>query len=151
MPREKRNYKLIREQAHNMWSDGEKDLSVIASMYRVSPRTIEKWRREDNWVDAEVTEAELKKRLDKSMIQASIKAFEDYSDNPTDKEKQSLVFLIKHFQKQLDPVKELNNYILLFCEQVVDYFVKEGMDQERELFQANLRDIAEYLRVRNNG
>jgi hypothetical protein len=151
MPREKRNYKLIKEQAHSMWRDGEKDLSVIASMYRVSPRTIEKWRREDNWVDAEVTEAQLKQKLDKVMMEASIKAFEDYTENPTDKEKQSLVFLIKHFQKQLSPAKELNNYILMFCEQVVDYFIQQGMDQERELFQANLHGLAEYLRTRNNG
>jgi uncharacterized protein (DUF2164 family) len=151
MPKAKRDYKLIREQAKNAWLNGEKNLENLAKLYHVGLRTLEKYKREDKWADLELSDVHLDQKLERVMKEASIKAFEDYITNPADKEKQSLTNLIKHLEKKLNPTKELNDYILKFLDQLIDYLYEQGMDDVAQAVQANIHDIAEHLRVKNNG
>jgi len=151
MPRAKRNYKLIRTLACQNWIEGEEDLQKLADTYNVGVRTIEKWKREDGWQNREVTLVELRAKVEQLLLEASIKALEDYVANPTNQEKQSLVLLMKQFQKELSPAKELNAYIIKFLEQVIDFCIEKGFDELREQMQEHGHELCEYLRTRNNG
>ena len=114
-------------------------------------RTLEKWRREDDWQGAEVTIVELQAKAERLILEAECVALEDYINDPENKEKQSLINLIKHHKEQFAPSKELNQYVIKFMQGVVDFAIENGLEVLREQFQEHGREIADHLRVSNNG
>ncbi len=151
MPREKRDYKVIKALAKDSWRSGERDLQRLATAFDVGIRTIEKWRRDDKWQEAEVSVVELKAKAEKLILEAEIAALEDYIENPKDKEKQSLANMIKNHKEQFAPTKDLNSYIIKFISQVMEFAIENGLDTLRKELQENGRELAEFLRKSNNG
>ncbi len=151
MPRAKRNYRVIRALAHKAWREGEHDLEKLADSFNLGVRTIEKWKREDDWQSTEVSIVELHARVERLILEAECVALEDYIKDPENKEKQSLVNMIKHHKEQFAPSKELNQYVIKFMQGVVDFAIENGLEGLREQFQEHGREIADFLRVSNNG
>jgi hypothetical protein len=60
-----------------------------------------------------------------------------------------LVSLIKQNQKDSEPSKELNDYIVRFLDQVTDFMIEKGHETLLKQFNGIVIDLAEYLRVRN--
>ncbi|MCB5263001.1 MAG: hypothetical protein M0Q16_07940 [Candidatus Cloacimonetes bacterium] len=151
MARARRNYKVIRALAYKAWREGEHDLEKLANSFHLGVRTLEKWRREDDWQGAEVTIVELQAKAERLILEAECVALEDYINDPENKEKQSLINLIKHHKEQFAPSKELNQYVIKFMQGVVDFAIENGLEVLREQFQEHGREIADHLRVSNNG
>jgi uncharacterized protein YeeX (DUF496 family) len=80
---------------------------------------------------------------------ALIQALREYAKNPADTAIQSLVSMMKQDQKDRQPSKELNDYIVKFLDQVTDFMIEKGHETLLKQFQAILHDLAEYLRLRN--
>ena len=82
-------------------------------------------------------------------LKALIQALREYAKNPADTALQSLVSLIKQNQKDSEPSKELNDYIVRFLDQVTDFMIEKGHETLLKQFNGIVIDLAEYLRVRN--
>jgi hypothetical protein len=73
----------------------------------------------------------------------------EYAKFPADTALQSLVNLIKQDQKDSEPAKELNDYIVRFMDQSTDFMIEKGYETLLKQYQAIVLDLAEYLRQRN--
>ena len=57
--------------------------------------------------------------------------------------------MMKQDQKDREPSKELNDYIVRFLDQATDFMIEKGYETLLKQFQGIVMDLAEYLRTRN--
>ncbi len=111
--------------------------------------TVKKWIKTGHWEDLFREEHKLDREIKLARKKALIQALREYAKNPADTALQSLVSLIKHDQREQEPAKELNDYIVRFLDQTTDYMIEKGHESLLKLFQEIVLDLAEYLRVKN--
>jgi len=134
-----------------MYRSGQTDVDYLAGIYGVSSQTIYRWAKEGNWKTDIAELVDIEKDIQKNMLEALNAGLKQYKDDPGNKSLQSLVVLIKDYLKKSQPTKELNTYILLFLEQTVDYFISKNNEDLKIAFQENVVELAEFLRMKNNG
>ncbi len=137
------------KQAKAMYLAGNTDSANLAAIFNVSERTILRWIASYGWATEKSEEQQLEAEIDKAVKKALLEALRNYKDNPGEVALQSLTSLLKQYMQKNKPAKELNEYILLFVEQVVDYALDNDLESLREIWQENLVKIAEYLRAKN--
>jgi hypothetical protein len=143
--RAKRN--LVKE----AYEAGENDLGSLSKQYGIKLNTLQNWVRKYGWKEKTEKIAEIQERIEKNMMLALDKGLESYIENPGDSSLQSLVVLIKDYMIKTKPAKELNTYIIRFIDQSSDYFLQKGDENALQIYQENIVELAEYLRVVNRG
>lgn len=147
------NSKAFREKkddAFRAYIGGKTDAKEIALLVGCSPVTVGKWIKAGKWDKLQSESRKLDQKIGVARRKALLTALEEYSKDPKSTALQSLVSILKSEMRKDVPAKEVNEYIITFLDQVTDYMIEKGLTELLRLFQANLTDIAEYLRVRNS-
>lgn len=141
---------VLRAQARDMFIEGS-TFAQIAEHCKVPVRTIYNWHKRHKWDDSILQEVELEREILEQAKQTLLVGMKRFRENPKDQDLQSLVFMLKDLRRNQAPAKELNNYIVKFQSQVIDFCCERGYDDLRVRLQEVTHDLAEYLRSKNNG
>ena len=110
------NYEAKRESCREMFLAGRTVVRELADVLSVTPKTVRKWIREGGWRD-ELDELEtLDAKIRLNIRRALLMALKQYADNPQDTALQSLVSLLKQYQKELEPSKDLIDHMKRFLD-----------------------------------
>ena len=142
-------FRIKRDNCKEAYLNGKTDPLELAVIFGVSDITVRKWIKSGKWDELFKEERKLDHEISLARKKALIQALREYAKNPADTALQSLVSLIKQNQKDSEPAKELNDYIVRFLDQVTDFMIEKGHETMLKQFQGIVLDLAEYLRVRN--
>jgi len=135
--------------AFEAYLSGKTDARELAALVDCSPITVGKWIKAGGWDKIEGEERRLTRDISVARKKALIVALREYAKDPKNTALQSLVSIIKQEQKREAPGKDLNEYIVKFLDQTTDFMIERELTALLKQFQANLMDLAEYLRQRN--
>jgi uncharacterized protein YjcR len=144
-----REFRIKRDNCKEAYLNGKTDPLELAMIFGVSDITVRKWIKSGKWDELFKEENQLDHEIAIARKKALIQALREYAKNPADTAIQSLVSMMKQDQKDRQPSKELNDYIVRFLDQVTDFMIEKGHETLLKQFQSILHDLAEYLRVRN--
>jgi len=144
-----REFRIKRDNCKEAYLNGKTDPNELAVIFGVSDITVRKWIKSGKWDELFKEERKLDHEISLARKKALIQALREYAKNPADTALQSLVNLIKQNQKDSEPSKELNDYIVRFLDQVTDFMIEKGHETLLKQFNGIVIDLAEYLRVRN--
>ncbi len=144
-----REFRIKRDNCKEAYLNGKTDPLELAMIFGVSDITVRKWIKSGKWDELFKEENQLDHEITIARKKALIQALREYAKNPADTAIQSLVSMMKQDQKDRQPSKELNDYIVKFLDQVTDFMIEKGHETLLKQFQSILHDLAEYLRVRN--
>jgi uncharacterized protein YjcR len=144
-----REFRIKRDNCKEAYLNGKTDPLELAVIFGVSDITVRKWIKSGKWDELFKEENQLDHEIAIARKKALIQALREYAKNPADTAIQSLVSMMKQDQKDRQPSKELNDYIVKFLDQVTDFMIEKGHETLLKQFQSILHDLAEYLRVRN--
>ena len=144
-----REFRIKRDNCKEAYLNGKTDPTELAMIFGVSDITVRKWIKGGKWDELFKEENQLDHEIAIARKKALIQALREYAKNPADTAIQSLVSMMKQDQKDRQPSKELNDYIVKFLDQVTDFMIEKGHETMLKQFQSILHDLAEYLRVRN--
>ena len=142
-------FRIKRDNCREAYLNGKTEPTELAVIYGVSDITVRKWIKSGKWDELFKEERKLDHEISIARKRALIQALREYAKNPADTAIQSLVSMMKQDQKDRQPSKELNDYIVKFLDQVTDFMIEKGHETLLKQFQSILHDLAEYLRVRN--
>jgi hypothetical protein len=142
-------YRIKRENCKETYLNGKTDPIELGIIFGVSDITVRKWIKSGNWDSLFKEERKLDHEIKVARKRALIQALREYAKNPADTALQSLVSLIKQNQKDDEPARELNDYIVKFMDQTTDFMVEKGYETLLKQFQGIVLDLADYLRIRN--
>ena len=142
-------FRIKRDNCKEAYLNGKTDPYELAMIFGVSDITVRKWIKSGKWDELFKEENQLDHEIAIARKKALIQALREYAKNPADTAIQSLVSMMKQDQKDRQPSKELNDYIVRFLDQVTDFMIEKGHETLLKQFQSILHDLAEYLRVRN--
>ena len=142
-------FRIKRDNCRDAYLNGKTDPTELAVIFGVSDITVRKWIKSGKWDELFKEERKLDHEISIARKRALIQALREYAKNPADTALQSLVSLIKQNQKDSEPSKELNDYIVRFLDQVTDFMIEKGHETLLKHFNGIVIDLAEYLRVRN--
>ncbi|MDD3524215.1 MAG: hypothetical protein PHQ41_05900 [Candidatus Cloacimonetes bacterium] len=144
-----REFRIKRDNCKEAYLNGKTDPLELAVIFGVSDITVRKWIKSGKWDELFKEENQLDHEIAIARKKALIQALREYAKNPADTAIQSLVSMMKQDQKDRQPSKELNDYIVKFLDQVTDFMIEKGHETLLKQFQSILHDLADYLRVRN--
>ena len=144
-----REFRIKRDNCKEAYLNGKTDPTELAVIFGVSDITVRKWVKNGKWDELFKEENQLDHEIAIARKKALIQALREYAKNPADTAIQSLVSMMKQDQKDRQPSKELNDYIVKFLDQVTDFMIEKGYETLLKQFQGIVLDLAEYLRVRN--
>jgi uncharacterized protein YeeX (DUF496 family) len=144
-----REFRIKRDNCKEAYLNGKTDPLELAMIFGVSDITVRKWIKSGKWDELFKEENQLDHEIAIARKKALIQALREYAKNPADTAIQSLVSMMKQDQKDRQPSKELNDYIVKFLDQVTDFMIEKGHETLLKQFQSILHDLADYLRVRN--
>jgi len=144
-----REFRIKRDNCKEAYLNGKTDPTELAVIFGVSDITVRKWIKSGKWDELFKEERKLDHEISLARKKALIQALREYAKNPADTAIQSLVSMMKQDQKDRQPSKELNDYIVKFLDQVTDFMIEKGHETLLKQFQSILHDLADYLRVRN--
>ncbi|MDD2228710.1 MAG: hypothetical protein PHY48_04780 [Candidatus Cloacimonetes bacterium] len=144
-----REFRIKRDNCKEAYLNGKTDPLELAVIFGVSDITVRKWIKSGKWDELFKEENQLDHEIAIARKKALIQALREYAKNPADTAIQSLVSMMKQDQKDRQPAKELNDYIVKFLDQVTDFMIEKGHETLLKQFQSILHDLADYLRVRN--
>jgi uncharacterized protein YeeX (DUF496 family) len=144
-----REFRIKRDNCKEAYLNGKTDPTELAVIFGVSDITVRKWVKSGKWDELFKEENQLDHEIAIARKKALIQALREYAKNPADTAIQSLVSMMKQDQKDRQPSKELNDYIVKFLDQVTDFMIEKGYETLLKQFQSILHDLADYLRVRN--
>jgi len=144
-----REFRIKRDNCKEAYLNGKTDPCELAVIFGVSDITVRKWIKSGKWDELFKEENQLDHEIAIARKKALIQALREYAKNPADTAIQSLVSMMKQDQKDRQPSKELNDYIVKFLDQVTDFMIEKGHETLLKHFQSILHDLAEYLRMRN--
>ena len=144
-----REFRIKRDNCKEAYLNGKTDPTELAVIFGVSDITVRKWIKGGKWDELFKEENQLDHEIAIARKKALIQALREYAKNPADTAIQSLVSMMKQDQKDRQPSKELNDYIVKFLDQVTDFMIEKGHETLLKQFQSILHDLADYLRVRN--
>jgi len=142
-------FRIKRDNCKEAYLNGKTDPTELAVIFGVSDITVRKWVKSGKWDELFKEENQLDHEIAIARKKALIQALREYAKNPADTAIQSLVSMMKQDQKDRQPSKELNDYIVKFLDQVTDFMIEKGHETLLKQFQSILHDLADYLRVRN--
>ena len=144
-----REFRIKRDNCKEAYLNGKTEPTELAVIFGVSDITVRKWVKSGKWDELFKEERKLDHEIAIARKRALIQALREYAKNPADTAIQSLVSMMKQDQKDRQPSKELNDYIVKFLDQVTDFMIEKEHETLLKQFQSILHDLAEYLRVRN--
>jgi len=146
-----KKYRQLKALCREEYMKGETDTGRLSARFGVVRNTVRKWIKDGEWDKALDEERNLERQIESQTKRAYLAALRQYNESPGDANLQSLVSLLKQSRKELEPTKELRDYIVKFLDQTTDFMIEGGHETLLKLFQEQVHDLADYLKRRNNG
>ncbi|MCD4819858.1 MAG: hypothetical protein K8S23_14340 [Candidatus Cloacimonetes bacterium] len=148
-----REYKLKRESAHKLYLKSETDVAALSRIYDVTEKTIRTWIKKGKW-DTEYDEISgLEDEIRIAVKKALIKALKEYARAPQDTALQSLVSMLRHYSKSIEPTRDFIEYMKKFLDWLVDFYLTRNEETTARAIQKEIlgeQGIVEYFRKRAN-
>lgn len=138
-----------KEMAFEAFIGGKTSPKELAALVGCSPVTVGKWIAAGKWDKIEGEERKWDRKIAVARKKALLAALEQYAADPKNTALQSLVSMLKAEERKGAPSRELNEYIVKFLDQVTDFMIEKGYEGLLKQFQAQVMELAEYLRMRN--
>lgn len=142
-------YREKNRACEKMYRDGVTNTSLLGKLFAVRESTVKRWIVKGKWETREEEIKALDDEITRAADEALLKALKEFKQNPS-KDLQSLNSMLKGYLERKKPDKRLLEYIILFCDQYVDFCIQKGYEEHRKTFQETLTEFAEYARVRNS-
>ena len=137
--------KLKRETAEQLYIEMDKSMDDLEIVIGVCKKTLYRWSKAGNWDNKKVEIKALEKQINLNMKRALNQGLKSYADNPTDKDLQSLVSLLKQFREQYKPTQAYKDNIITFLDHTVDFFLERNMSETADVFKTCVKDLGDYL------
>jgi len=141
----------VREIAKNLYVGGNSDIKDIAIKTKVPFQTVYRWHKQDNWAALAKDEQLLDAQIKENVKRALVVGLQTFIADPKNTELKSVIAMLKDFNQAQEPSKELNHYIITFMDQLISYFHEKNLNELANQIQQHTHDLAEWLRVKNNG
>ena len=146
-----KEYREKRIACKEQYELGNTDVERLSALFSVAEKNVKKWIKEGGWeTDAEKT-VNMEKKINENIQKALNVGLEQYINDPANTSLQSLVAILKDYQKKTKPSKELNEYIVRFQELVVDFCLTKGYGDLLQIYQEYLLELSEYMRIKLHG
>ena len=140
--------KFLRKQTcEQMYVDLDISIEECARATGVSDKTIYRWIKEGNWNEKKLESHALEKQIYANLKKALNQGLKNYASDPTNKDLQSLVSLLKQFKEQNKVTVAYKDNIINFIDRTTDFFLEKGMDEIGNVFKGYIVELAEYLMV----
>ena len=146
-----REYKLKRESAKKLYLKGETDISALSRIYTVAEKTIRNWIKQGNWEEELDEISGLEAEIRTAVKKALIKALKEYARAPQDTALQSLVSLLRLYNKNMEPSRDFIEHMKRFLDWLVDFYLAANDDETARAIQREIlgeKGIVEYFRRR---
>jgi hypothetical protein len=134
--------KLTCEQLYIEMDKSIEELSVVLD---ISVKTIYRWAQVGNWIEKKKEIQSLEKQININMRRALNQGLKSFASDPSDKDLQSLVSLLKQFQEQNKPTLSYKDNIIKFLDKTTDFLLEKNMNETADVFKSVLNDLAEFL------
>ena len=142
---ETQDKKLRRVICEQLYVDLDVSVEECAKSIGVSDKTVYRWIQAGNWNEKKTESQTLERLIDINLKRALYKGLKGFATDPTNKDLQSLVSLLKQFKEQNKPSLVYKDNVIKFLDHTVDYFLEKSMNETASSFQRCLVDLAEYL------
>ena len=133
-----KEYRRKRESAKRLYLKGETDIAALARMFEVADKTVRNWIRKGKWDDEYDEVHHLEEEIDIAVKRALIRALKEYAEVPQDTALQSLVSLLKQYQKELEPSKDLIDHMKRFLDWQIDFYHAHGDEATAKAIQREI-------------
>ena len=141
--------KFLRKQTcEQMYVDLDISIEDCARAIGVSEKSIYRWIKAGNWNDKKLESHSLEKQIYSNLKKALNQGLKGYAMDPTNKDLQSLVSLLKQFKEQNKVTGAYKENILNFIDRTTDFFLEKNMEEIANVFKGYVIELAEYLLVR---
>jgi predicted DNA-binding protein YlxM (UPF0122 family) len=142
---EKRMRKLTCEQ---MYVDLDISIDECARAVGVCEQTVYKWIKSGNWNAKRLETQTLEKQIHVNLRKALNQGLKAFANDPTNKDLQSLVSLLKQFKEQNKPTMAYKDHVINFIDRTTDFFLEKNMQEIANVFKGFVVELAEYLILR---
>ena len=143
---EKKLRKLACEQ---MYVELDISIEECSKVIGVCDKTIYRWISKGKWNEKKTETQALEKLINVNLKRALVQGLKSFANDPTNKDLQSLVSLLKQFKEQNKPSVAYKDNIIKFLDRATDYFLECGDEYLANGFKRNVVKLAEYLLARN--
>ena len=128
----------------------ELDLSIdeCAKVTGVSIKTVYRWIAEGKWNEKKLESHTMEKHIQYNLKKALNQGLKAFAQDPTSRDLQSLVSLLKQFKEQNKTSRTDKDNILNFIDRTTDFFLEKGMEEIATVFKGYIVELAEYLVLR---
>ena len=120
------DYKAKKESCREMYMSGRTNTNELADVFSVTPKTIRNWIKKDGWKEQYNEIENLTEQIKISISRTLLVALRQYGKNPEDTALQSLVSLLKQYQKANEPEKDLIENMKRFLDWQIDFYHAKG-------------------------
>jgi len=139
---------LRKKTCEQMFVELDISVSECATLMGVTEKTIYAWIKEGNWNEKKYETRVLEKQIYSNLKKALNQGLKSYASDPTNKDLQSLVSLLKQFKEQNKVTVAYKDNIINFIDKTTDFFLEKNMEEIANVFKGYVVELAEYLLVR---
>ncbi len=146
-----KEYRRKRESAKRLYLKGETDVAALARMFEVADKTVRNWIRKGKWDDEYDEVHHIEEEIDIAVKRALIRALREYAEVPQDTALQSLVSLLRQYNKNAEPTRDFIEHMKRFLDWLVDFYHARNDEATAKAIQREILGedgIVEYLRKR---
>jgi transposase-like protein len=142
---EKALKKLACEQ---MYVEMDINIQECAKVIGVCDKTIYRWIKKGKWNEKKTETQNLERQIYINFRRALNQGLKSFASDPTNKDLQSLVSLLKQFKEQNKPTMAYKDNIIKFIDRTTDFFLERNMEEFAGVFKGYVVELAEYLLLR---
>ena len=131
-----------------MYVDLDINVDECAKVCGVNPKTVYRWIADGRWNEKKLESHKLEQHINQNLKVALNQGLKCFAQDPTSRDLQSLVSLLKQFKEQNKTSKNDKDNILNFIDKTTDFFLEKGMDEIATVFKGYIVELAEYLVLR---
>jgi len=146
-----KEYRHKRESSKRLYLKGETDVAALARMFEVAEKSVRKWIRSGKWDEVFDEVRHLEEEIDIAVKRALIRALKEYAQAPQDTALQSLVSLLRQYNKNAEPTRDFIDHMKRFLDWLVDFYHARNDEVTAKAIQREILGedgIVEYFRNR---
>jgi len=142
---ERENNRLRKSTCEELYTVMGKTVEEIVATTGVKTATLYNWIKTGNWNEKKNETRTIEKQIEMSLKEALVKGLKAFAENPSDKDLQSLVGLLKQVRDKQKPSEAYKENILKFLDRTTDFFLENELVEMAGIFKGKVRELAEYL------
>ena len=139
----------LKRTCEQLYVDMDMNVEECAKAISVNESTIYRWVKSGNWNEKKTETQAIEKQIQINLRKALNQGLKSYAADPSNKDLQSLVSLLKQFKETNKPSQAYKDNIIKFIDRTTDFFLEKGMETVVKEFKKCVLELAEYLLYRS--